>query len=151
MYGPKSQFQNMDRDFGAIYEVREFLVEKYSREKMAALSGKFQWYAPICILRTASGKLFEYKKAIILIREPFEFSRLEKQFEILGQKEKIEGVWLDIIESDHEFDALVSSCLNLELDVVIDPSLDSKGDFRKGGQITPMLVDEEQRNSLVEL
>jgi hypothetical protein len=140
----------LDRDSGPIYEVVDVVVEKYSREKMAALSGRFQWYTPVCVLRSASGKLFEYKKTILLLRDPFRFPRLLKQLVNHVRENVLGGVWLDIIENDHEFDAIVNACLALELDLVLDPSFDFDGNFRKGAQIQPMPVEEGDRASLVE-
>lgn len=150
MFGSRSQLESVDRDAGPTYEVVDLVVEKYSREKMAALSAKFQWYTPICVVRGSEGKLFEYKGAILLIRDPFKFERLAKQLARYVPESVISCVWLDIVETDHEFDALINACFNLDLGVVVDPALDVSGNFRKAVEIRPLPFGLEQLNSLID-
>lgn len=150
VFGPKSGLKEMDRDFGPVYEIVDFVVEKYSREKMAALSGKFQWYSPVCVLRSGSGKLFEYRESILLVRDPFKFPRLVGQLEGLVAHDLLKEIWLDIIESDHEFDSIINACFSLGLNVMLDPSLDARGEFRRGAQVQPMPYGEDERESLID-
>lgn len=150
MFGPRSQFLRVDRDVGPIYEVTDFAIEKYSREKMATVSAKFQWYTPVCVVRTASGRLFEYKDAIVLMRDPFKLPRFLRQLEGHIPESLVSALWLDIVATDHEFDSMISACFNLELNVVLDPSVDIDGEYRQGIEVRPMPVRQGERNFLVE-
>ncbi len=146
----KSQFSKLNREVGPIFEVKEIIVEKFNRKKLEERAEKLQWYAPICVLRGASGKLFLHHDAVILVRDPFDFGKLASQFRLAGMKSKLEGVWLDIIESDFEFDALVGACFQLELGIVVDPIVDSNGNFKGGIEINPMPIDENRRLALID-
>ena len=149
-YAPKSLFQRLDRQIGRLYEAIDFRVEKFSRAKADALQTQFQWYTPICLLRTANGKLFVYKRLVFFIRNPFKYRELVKQFRLGGHQDTTDGVWLDIIETDSEFDATVSACIGLGLSVVIDPSIDRDGQLRKGTYIEAMPLDDKDVEALID-
>ena len=60
------------------------------------------------------------------------------------------GIWLDIIGTDREFDALVSFCMGLGMGIVIDPQIDMIGKVIKFTPVVAMPIDDETRNSLFE-
>ncbi len=63
----KSQFSKLNREVGPIFEVKEIIVEKFNRKKLEERAEKLQWYAPICVLRGASGKLFIHDAVILVV------------------------------------------------------------------------------------
>jgi hypothetical protein len=147
VFSPRSKIISMDRDFGALYEVMDFVVEKYDYEKMHPLVRAVQWYTPVCVVRTRNGELFRYKNAVILLRDPFKFDRLVKQLSTVNVTIATSELWLDIIASDAEFDAAVGACLQLNVRVILDPSFDRNGQLRRGIPIQPMPISEEERDS----
>jgi hypothetical protein len=151
VFGQRSQILSMDKDVGDLYVVEDFEIEKYSREKVDAFSAKAQWYTPICIVRSAEGKIFQHGGAVLLIRNPFVFDRVVRQLGLVEPPSRVEGLWLDIIESDREFDALVSSCFQLNLEIVIDPQFDHEGNPTRFTEVVPFPLSGDDERELIDV
>jgi uncharacterized protein YneR len=150
LFSQKSQFLKVNRELGPLFEVVDFEVEKFSRWKLDDAEERRQWYTPVCVLRAASGRLFVHQGAVILIRDPFAFGRLASQFRLAGMKSRLDGIWLDIVETDFEFDALMGACLQLSLGAIIDPAIDANGRFDGGMAVEPMPMTEARVQRLFE-
>ena len=148
LIAPKSQFSNVNREVAPLFEVMDFEVEKFSRWKQGELDERTHWYAPICVLRAGSGRIFVQQGVVVMIRNPFELGRLVSQFRLAGLAARLDGVWLDIIETDSQFDAFMGAIMELGLSAIIDPSIDANGELNGGITVEPLPVSEEQAQRL---